>query len=58
MVSAPGKADWHKPDHPTSLFEGAAGGICLLAELQALQKSGGAAAPDVVAFPLYELWDG
>eukprot|EP00882_Tetradesmus_deserticola_P008922 GHRQ01009412.1.p1 GENE.GHRQ01009412.1~~GHRQ01009412.1.p1 ORF type:complete len:351 (+),score=127.18 GHRQ01009412.1:199-1251(+) len=59
MVSPPGKADWLRPDHPTSLFEGAAGGICLLAELQELQKAGGAAAaPSAVAFPLYELMEG
>jgi hypothetical protein len=57
MVSPAGKADWHTPDHPTSLFEGAAGGICLLAELQSLQRGGGAAAAqETVAFPLYELW--
>jgi hypothetical protein len=35
MVSDAGKADWQTPDHPASLFEGLAGGICLLAELQA-----------------------
>lgn len=35
MVSAAGKADWHTPDHPASLFEGLSGGVCLLAELQA-----------------------
>jgi hypothetical protein len=35
MVSETGKADWHTPDHPASLFEGMAGGLCLLAELQA-----------------------
>jgi hypothetical protein len=58
MVSPAGKADWHTPDHPTSLFEGAAGSICLLAELQELQRAGGAsAAPGTVAFPLYELWE-
>eukprot|EP00878_Enallax_costatus_P024698 GHUV01026378.1.p1 GENE.GHUV01026378.1~~GHUV01026378.1.p1 ORF type:complete len:230 (+),score=71.86 GHUV01026378.1:815-1504(+) len=37
MVSPQGKADWKTPDHPTSLFEGAAGGICLVAELMALE---------------------
>jgi hypothetical protein len=63
MVSPAGKADWHTPDHPTSLFEGAAGAICLLAELQEVQKQkpGGAAAVPgavAVAFPLYELWEG
>jgi hypothetical protein len=57
MVSPAGKADWHTPDHPTSLFEGAAGAICLLAELQEVHKAGAAAVPGTVAFPLYELWD-
>jgi hypothetical protein len=35
MVSDAGKADWQTPDHPGSLFEGLAGGVCLLVELQA-----------------------
>lgn len=72
MLSPTGKADWHTPDHPTSLYEGAAGGMCLLAELQAVLARGktaaAAAAPagaddvpapaaaGVIAFPLFELW--
>lgn len=53
LVSPTGRADWKVPDHPTSLFEGAAGGICLLAELMALEtvaaKAGGVAAQGVEA---------
>lgn len=41
LCSATGKADWTIPDNPASLFEGAAGGICLLAELAALHASAG-----------------
>ncbi len=43
MVSEAGKADWRTPDHPTSLFEGLAGGVCLLAELHAAAEAAGAA---------------
>jgi hypothetical protein len=43
MVSEAGKADWHTPDHPASLFEGMAGGLCLLAELQAAAEATAAA---------------
>lgn len=35
MMSEAGRGDWNVPDHPSSLFEGLAGGVCLLAELQA-----------------------
>lgn len=45
LVSPAGMADWKTPDHPTSLFEGAAGGICLVADLMALE----AAAQDIQA---------
>lgn len=43
MVSTAGKADWHTPDHPGSLFEGMSGGVCLLAELQAAAAAAAAA---------------
>jgi len=41
MVSPTGRADWEGPDHPASLYEGMAGGICLLAELAAATGEGG-----------------
>lgn len=40
MVSPAGRADWEVPDHPSSLYEGMAGGICLLAELAAAAAAG------------------
>jgi len=40
MVSPAGRADWEGPDHPASLYEGMAGGICLLAELAAATGEG------------------
>lgn len=70
MVRAAGKADWHTPDHPTSLFEGLAGGVCLLAELHAAEQAAAAAGGQqqqatgdtlhqavcrLVTFPLFEL---
>lgn len=39
VVSPKGSLDWKTPDHPTSLFEGAAGGICLIAELMAVEAA-------------------
>jgi hypothetical protein len=69
MVSAAGKADWHTPDHPGSLFEGLAGGVCLIAELQAAAAAAAAGGEQdaeaqellhkavcrLVTFPLFEL---
>ncbi|KAF8057122.1 LanC-like protein 3 [Scenedesmus sp. PABB004] len=43
MVCSPaGRADWATPDHPASLYEGAAGGVYLLAELAALDAAAAA----------------
>jgi hypothetical protein len=58
MVSEAGRADWSAPHNGASLFEGLAGGVCLLAELSALD--GAATPPPAVAlammgFPLIEL---
>eukprot|EP00775_Hariotina_reticulata_P002650 gene2650-2949_t len=33
ILSDQGRADWQVPDNPASLYEGAAGAICLMAEL-------------------------
>eukprot|EP00879_Flechtneria_rotunda_P018774 GHRR01019707.1.p1 GENE.GHRR01019707.1~~GHRR01019707.1.p1 ORF type:complete len:234 (+),score=71.21 GHRR01019707.1:928-1629(+) len=51
IASEAGQTDWSKPDHPASLYEGAAGAICLLAELQAVQAvmSGQASSRGTVA---------
>lgn len=42
-----GRDDWRAPDHPFSLFEGLAGGLCLLADL-----SGDA---EQARFPFFEV---
>jgi len=47
MCSNEGQADWQTPDHPLALYEGLAGGACLLSDL--LDDPGKA------AFPLFEL---
>lgn len=42
-----GRADWQRPDHPASLFEGLAGGLCLLSDLV---KN-----PEGARFPFFEV---
>lgn len=43
VSSDAGRADWRSPDHPASLFEGAACALLLLAELQAVMRDAAAA---------------
>ena len=47
MCSNEGQADWQTPDQPLALYEGLAGGACLLSDL--LDDPGKA------TFPLFEL---
>lgn len=41
-----GRDDWKTPDHPMSLFEGLAGGLCLVSDL--------IVDPEGARFPFFE----